>query len=67
MKKFSVLKRRFLNYLRRTWANKVCAILFELLGFFSMAISPNMDATFFIFTLMLGTFLFFADENFIVW
>ena len=46
-----------------TKANKIFASIFIIVGVLSIFI--EMDATFFIFSLMLGLPLFFAKENWI--
>ena len=48
---------------RELLKNKVYALLFMLIGFFSFLI--EYDATAFVFTLLFGLPLFFAKENWI--
>lgn len=44
--------------------NKLYAVLFVMIGVVSMLMS--LDATFFIFTLVVGVLLFFSKENWVV-
>lgn len=67
MKKKANFKRKLVNYFRRTWKNKIFATILMVCGFLSMAVSPEIDATFFVFSLVLGIPIFLVGDNYIVW
>lgn len=67
MKKKTNFKRQLVSYFRRTWKNKLFAMGLMIAGFLSMSVSPEVDATFFVFSLMLGIPIFLVGENYIVW
>lgn len=49
------------DYIKRTWKNKIMALLIILIGILSVSIDG--DATFLIFAIICGSFIFFAKEN----
>ena len=51
------------DYFKRTWKNKITAIIFTIIGYLSML--PEGDGTAFVFLLMFAIPLFFAKENYI--
>lgn len=51
------------NYIKKTWKNKVLAIILVLIGSWSFKI--DTDGTGFLFILIFAVPLFFATENFI--
>lgn len=53
--------RKVERYLEETWRNKLIAVVILAIGAFAARIST--DATFLIFTLMLGVPLFLSKEN----
>ena len=56
---------KFERYIRRTFKNKLCAIV--LLGIGALATIPDGDATFFVLILFITIPLFFTKENWIDW
>ena len=52
-----------IKYLRRTWLNKVFALVFILLGYLSIKI--DNDATFLLLAIMIGVPMFLSRENLI--
>lgn len=53
--------KKFVRYIRRTYKNKICAIAVISGGILSTAILN--DATFLVFTLMIGIPMFFTKRN----
>ena len=53
--------RKVERYLEETWRNKLIAVVILAIGVFTARIST--DATFLIFTLLLGIPLFLSKEN----
>lgn len=52
-----------LNYLKRTWKNKIAAVAMTAAGILTVCI--DNDATFLVLALIFAIPLFFAKENFI--
>lgn len=46
---------------RRLIKNKIFAVILMVIG--ALSVPVEWDATFFLFTVLIGTVLFFADEN----
>ena len=63
MKRKERNRRRFVRYIRRTLANKVCAVALALAGIVVTKIDG--DATFLVFALMFGVPMFFAHERWV--
>jgi len=51
---------------RELLKNKIYALIFIGIGALSVCVDERHDATFFVFSLMLGIPLFFAKENWIM-
>lgn len=56
-------RRRFVRYIRRTLANKVCAVALALGGV--LVTKLDGDATFLVLALMIGVPMFFAHERWV--
>ena len=56
-------RRRFVRYIRRTLANKVCAVALALGGV--LVTKLDGDATFLVLALMIGIPMFFAHERWV--
>lgn len=63
MKRKERNRRRFVRYIRRTFANKVCAVALALIG--AVVMSLDGDATFLVFALMIGVPMFLAHEQWV--
>ena len=56
-------RRRFIRYIRRTFANKVCAV--SLIAAGSLPAILDGDATALVFALMIGIPMFFSHEQWV--
>lgn len=63
MKKSDLYLWRFVRYLRRTWKNKIAALVFILGGVVAATIDRECG-TALIFCLLIGVPLFFTKENY---
>ena len=61
MRKQKKITRLFKNYIKRTWKNKLIAIIFIILGYITTI--PENDATAFVFILLFAIPLFFANKD----
>lgn len=60
-KKTSKYLKMFIDYIRRTFKNKLCAILMLIVGMLTANVSG--DSTFLILMLLIGVPLFFANKD----
>lgn len=60
------LKKRFIRYLRRTWKNKLGAILLMGTGLLTTLCPPPTDGLFCVFSLIFGTIMFFDTKSWFV-
>lgn len=57
-------KKEFTRYIRKTYKNKLIAMILLAVGIISTSISDG-DVTFLVFTMMIGLPLFFTRKNYI--
>lgn len=65
-KKKTNLKKWFIRYMRRTWKNKLSAIVLISIGVLTTLCPPPTDGLFCVFSLIFGTIMFFDTKSWFV-
>lgn len=65
-KKKTSIKKRFIRYMRKTWKNKLVAIILVSVGTFTVFCPPPTDGLFCMFSWIFGTIMFFDTQSWFV-